>query len=171
MARLVNRQPQPTVTWRGTITDTAEITAFAHRGKLFKSHVGTFLSTLLVRLGTIRADAADGKTDERRRDLVTELTIVNALEFLAGLNLWPMSLPQGEVGQFYRSGRREPPQLLMVSGRAESAVQKLTRVGPPSGYRLSRIWRALADPMAVADDTLRAWRSGLRLEWAIAALT
>jgi hypothetical protein len=151
--------------WRGKVTDAAEATAFAHRGERFRALVSQMLQTFIVALVTLRQQYAEGAGVNAKRDLISEMTIVTALDFLAGLKIRDVALPEELVAQYYLADRTEAPQLILHSGKAATGLAKLTGVRAPLGYRLSLLRRAILNPIGLLGRKAEAVRSGLWSAW------
>ncbi len=169
--RLERNDERPTFAWQIDVTAAAEAAAFAHRGGAFKASVAKLVSRLLQLLHDARAkneaEDKDAKTPGRR-DLVTERTLINAVDFIASLGVGPFNAGSRDTyASFFAMESQEPSHLLLYSGRIAYAFSSLAGRPRPLTFRLGSIWKALRDPNTIIGEAREAIANGLAVEWSL----
>jgi len=173
LGRLERDTRKPVFAWRSDVTSAAEVAAFAHRGKPFFGLITRLVEQLIDQLARVRSAGADPerRAPARRRDLATERTIINAVDFIAGLDVGPLTPGSfRSMGGFFARERKEPSHLLLYSGRIAKAVSSLAGKQTPWRFHLSSIWKALRDPNVIIGEPREAIENGLGLEWVLCLL-
>ena len=173
LERLDRIEGKPVFAWRADVTAAAEVAAFAHHGPNFSALAGRLVRKLLAMLaevrpaGTVRGDRGGALP----RDPVTERTLINALDFVAGLDLGSVQSLKGKTFRsFYLREAKEPSYLLLYSGRAATAVSRLARRPIPWWFSIVCIVKALREPNVLIDQPSEAFESGLAIPWAATLL-
>jgi len=161
----------PPVVWRYCVVATGEAAAFAHRGVAYASALRDAIVRLVGVLANhphFRRDDLSGKWEPL--DLITELTIVNTLDFLAQLEVNVSSLPDPLPMLFTEAGYHRPPDLVVYFAKAQNAVARLTQWYLPLLGRARRVGLLLVAPGTVIERPMQAWRLGIFKEWTAVAI-
>ena len=166
---LVDRVPhtptEPRYEWRHGVEAAVEAAFFAQPGAEYSTCVRDLLSLVLATLqnhGLHSIVSGEGV----RVDIVTEMTLVRAIDSLSRLRTWtgPLSIQPQEIADFRRYEAAQPPEWIAEFALASRSLTALTGKQPPAGTRILTLWKLIQQPSALLSSP--RWRqSGLSSSW------
>ncbi|HEX8584220.1 MAG TPA: hypothetical protein VF680_07410 [Allosphingosinicella sp.] len=163
--RLEPQDSKSVFTWRDNITAAAEATAFAYRGDRFRALLGVLLPRLMHHLGRVRASVSPGASEGP--DLVSELTIINGIDFVASLDVPPITMANDVLERVSQKESGQPPQMLLHSWKLVSGVARLAGLRMPAHAALTALIKAFREPSILMVRPKTAWRAGLGFHWVV----
>lgn len=155
--------------WRERILNAAEAAGFAARSKEFYRLLEDLAQGIIKMLLAIRTQPAN-ENQEATRDIVTEITLVNALAYIGGLDLNKVEIAAAERTDFLNDQMGQPASRLLHFAKAARATAELTHLPTPMRYRLALGVKALFSPIAILPYPREAFRIRIGAQWVLAAI-
>lgn len=157
----ISRIPsEPRYEWRYGVEVAVEAAFFAQPGQEYSRCVCDLLSVVLLTLQNYGLHSTC-ESDVPKIDIVTELTLVRAVDNLSRLRAWTGALPVHEqaVQGFRTYEGVQPAEWIAEFAAASRSVTVLTGRRAPAGNRLKTFWKLIQQPSAMLSSP--KWRAGI----------
>jgi hypothetical protein len=170
-SHVTEQVPEQAYAWRSSVVEATEVAAFAERSGRFAEIV----AQLLQRLATAMTQLT--KKDQKKNDIASQFSIVNALGFMGDIGIKSAGKPNYLLGLMEAQIANLPAPFFGAKIKAANAIEQMTSRSRSLSFRLGSMWDLIDYPNGLMNRFASARNAGsgaelllIRLLFAIAEL-